>query len=228
MSRRSLRALVVVAHPCPDSLIHAAAAAAVRGLEQGGHQVKLIDLYAEGFRPAMSTEERLAYHSDAPLLDPVAAAHAELVCWADTIVVAYPTWWSGMPAILKGWFERVFVTGVAFGFDDSGKICPTLTELRHIVGISTYGSPKLYVNLVNDNGRRIVMRALRMSCGARLGVARRWFGLYAVDTSTEAQRRAFLERIESSMATLDAPRRPRLPARVRRRAATVDPGGSAT
>lgn len=227
MSRRPpLRALVVIAHPCTESLTHAAAAAAIRGLEQAGHHVRVIDLYADGFRAAMSTEERRAYHGDTPLIDPQAVEHAELVCWADTLVVVYPTWWSGLPAILKGWFERVFVTGVAFGFDASGKVCPTLTHLRHIVGISTYGSPRTYVSLVNDNGRRILMRALRMTCGTGIRVRRHWFGLYAVDSSTDAQRQAFLRRVEAGMGALGEPWRPSVRARLRRRRDAVEVGAS--
>jgi NAD(P)H dehydrogenase (quinone) len=192
-----VRALVVVAHPCDDSLTHAAAAAAVEGLRRGGHQTDVVDLYADGFRAAMSTEERRAYHGDEPLLDPLARRYADLLLAADCLVVVYPTWWSGMPAILKGWFERVLVKDVAFTFDDGGKVRPCL-HLRRIVGVSTYGSPRAAVKLVNDNGRRIVTRALRMTCGWRTRCT--WLALYAVDTSTAAERNEFLSRVERTLA----------------------------
>jgi putative NADPH-quinone reductase len=188
---------VVVAHPCEDSFTHACAAAAVAGLRRAGHSVDVVDLYAEGFVVAMSAEERLAYHGDEPLLDPIAARHADLVRAADQLVVVYPTWWSGLPAILKGWFERVLVKDVAFTFDAAGKVRPCLS-LRCIVGVSTYGSPWTSVKLVNDNGRRIVTRALRMSCGWRTRT--RWFALYGVDTSTVEERAAFLARVEEGLA----------------------------
>ena len=61
----------------------------------------------------------------------------------------------------------MFVPGVAFDFDDNGKVRPGLTHIRRIVGISTYGSPWTYVKLVNDNGRRMLTRALRLNCGRR-------------------------------------------------------------
>ena len=98
-----------------------------------------LDLYALGFAPAMSLEERRAYHGEQPLLDPMTVAHAELVQRADVLVFVYPTWWSGPPAVLKGWLERVLVPGVAFRFDAAGKVKPALTNVRRIVGISTYG-----------------------------------------------------------------------------------------
>lgn len=197
----AMQALVVIAHPCDDSFNHAAAGAAVTVLERVGHDVDVIDLYADGFRAAMSLEERLAYETAEPIIDPQVADHAERLRRAEILVFVYPTWWSGLPAVLKGWLERVMVPGVGFTFDArSGKVRPGLRHVRHIVGISTYGSPRSYVRLVNDNGRRILTRALRMSCGTR--VRTRWIGIYAMDTATAADRADFLERIEQRMVAI--------------------------
>ena len=194
-----MRALVVIAHPCTDSFSHAAAARAVEGLTAAGHQVDTVDLYAEGYRAAMSYEERMAYHGDDPILDPQVEEHVALLQAAQILVFVYPTWWSSMPAILKGWLERTMVPGVGFRFDEkSGKVKPGLKHVRRIVGISTYGSPRPAVWLVNDNGRRTLMRTLRMSSGLRTRTE--WFGLYGMDTASAADRTAFLARIEQRMA----------------------------
>jgi putative NADPH-quinone reductase len=194
-------AAVVVAHPNPDSYCVALAARAVAGLRAAGHEVTVIDLYAEGFRVAMTADERHAYHSDEPILDPMVARHAEVITRSEALVFVYPTWWSGLPAILKGWLERVMVPGVGFRFDErTGKVRPGLTQVRHIVGISTYGSPLPYVRMINDNGRRTISRALRLSCGFRART--RWLGLYAIDTSTAADRQEFAARVEREMAAL--------------------------
>ena len=194
-------ALVVVAHPSTDSYCHALAARAVSGLTAGGHEVVVLDLYELGFRVAMTAEEREAYHGDTPILDPMVAEHAALVQRAEAIVVVYPTWWSGLPAMLKGWFERVMVPGVGFVLDErTNKVRPGLGQMRRLVGISTYGSPKWYVRLVNDNGRRVITRALRMSCGLRVRTT--WLGLYAIDTSTPTRREEFLAQVERQMAAL--------------------------
>lgn len=194
-----MKALVVVAHPCDDSFSHAAADRAVDGLTAAGHTVDVIDLYAEGFRAAMSYEERIAYESGDPILDPQVAAHVELLQSAQILVFVYPTWWSSMPAILKGWLERIMVPGVGFRFDEkSGKVKPGLLHVKRIVGISTYGSPWLAVRLVNDNGRRMLTRSLRMSSGLRTRTE--WFGLYGMDTVNAADRTAFLARVEQRMA----------------------------
>jgi len=192
--------LVVVAHPKDDSFTHAAAAAVVRGAERGGHDVTMLDLYELGFRPAMSTAERRAYHGDQPLRDPVAAEHAALVAAVDTLVFVYPTWWSGLPAILKGWLERVMVPGVAFRFNTRGKVRPGLTNVQRIVGVSTYGSPWAFVKVLHDGGRRTLLRTLRLNCG--LHTATTWLALYSIDTAGEAEREAFLDRVEHTMAHL--------------------------
>jgi len=196
-----MNVLLVVAHPCSDSFTHACASAATAGLTRAGHAIDVIDLYEECFQPAMSLAERLAYETDDPILDPVIADHAARLKRAEAVVFAYPTWWSGLPAMLKGWLERVMVPGVGFTFDPrTGKVRPGLTNIRRIVGISTYGSPRSYVMLMNDNGRRIITRALRMSCGIRARPT--WLAMYSMDTADDVGRRRHLERIERRLAKL--------------------------
>lgn len=190
---------VILAHPNPDSFAHELARRAVAGLDAAGHAVTFVDLCGIGFRAAMSTAEREAYHGDHPVLDEQVQDQIDLIRSADALVFVYPTWWSGLPAVLKGWLERVMVPGVGFKFDEqSGKVRPGLTHVRHLIGISTYGSPKWYVQAVNDNGRRTLMRALRISCGWR--TSRRWMGFYAIDSASDVERREFAARVEREMS----------------------------
>lgn len=93
------------------------------------------------------------------------------------------------------------VPGVGFRFDErSGKVRPGLTNIRHLVGVSTYGSPKWYIQAINDNGRRTLMRALRLSCGFR--TSRKWLALYAIDSESSEARSEFASRVERAMAEL--------------------------
>lgn len=196
-----MNALVVVAHPCPDSYCGALAEAAERGLRAAGHHVDRLDLYQLGFRAAMSREERLAYESEQPILDEQVAEHVALLRRSEVLVFVYPTWWSGLPAILKGWLERTIVPGVGFTFhEQTGKVQPGLKHVRRIIGISTWGSPRTYAILMNDNGRRVISRALRMSCGWR--ARPHWLALYGMDTASESERTSFLRRVETKMARL--------------------------
>jgi NAD(P)H dehydrogenase (quinone) len=194
-----MRALVLVAHPDQESLCHAAARRAITGLERAGHHVDVIDLYALGYRAAMSLEERLAYETDDPISDPLVAEHAALLKRAQILVFVYPTWWSGLPAVLRGWLERTMVPGVGFHLDErTNKVRPGLRHVRRIVGISTWGSPRPYAWIVNDNGRRVLSRALRMSCGLRART--RWVACYGLDRPDPDRRVAFLDRVETTLA----------------------------
>src|SRR5262245_7334201 len=105
-----MEALLVVAHPLPESLCHTLARTALETLAQQGHRIVQRDLYACGLHPALTVEERRLYYGE-PVYDRAAAAELEA---AELIVVVFPTWWFGFPAILKGWFDRVWMPGVAY------------------------------------------------------------------------------------------------------------------
>ena len=195
-----MQVLLVLAHPNADSFNHAVAARARTALEAVGHTVTVLDLYALGVPAAMSADEHRAYHSDNPVVDPLVAEHIELVKTTEAMVFVYPTWWSAQPAILKGWLERVMVPGVGFVFNAREKVRPGLGHVHRIVGISTYGSPRSYVRLINDNGRRTLMRAMRLNTSLRTRT--KWLGLYAIDTATDVRRGAFLDRVERTMRAL--------------------------
>ena len=191
-----MRAVLVHCHPVEGSFSSALRDAAERGLRAAGHDVTVLDLSAESFRCVMTRAEWEAYMAGGDEVPGDIARHVEAVRTAEMLVFTYPTWWSGLPAQLKGWLERVMLPGVAFTMEDD-RIRPALTHLRRIVVISTYGSPWLYVKAVNDNGRRTLTRALRAATGWRARC--RHIGLYAMDTSTDEQRRRFVARVERAV-----------------------------
>jgi NAD(P)H dehydrogenase (quinone) len=133
--------LVVIAHPVKDSLCNALATHAIDSLRKAGHSVMVEDLYAQAFAPQLTTSERQSYYTsqfDAAALQ----TSIEHLTKAQGLVLVFPTWWFGMPAILKGWFDRVWAPGVAFDHAvDLGPITPRLTLLRSAVVITTVGSP---------------------------------------------------------------------------------------
>jgi NAD(P)H dehydrogenase (quinone) len=195
-----MRVVVVVADPDPAGYPRAIAEVARVSLIAAGHDVTVLDLHAEGFRAAMSHSERTAYHGERPLLDPMVERQARLVQDTEALVFVYPTRFSMMPAILKGWLERTLVPGVGFVFDERNRVRPGLTNVRRIIGISTYSAPWWQVKLTNDNGRRILHRALRLNTG--LVTRRSWLGLYRVDSRTDEQRAEFLRRVERKLGAL--------------------------
>ncbi|PRH77871.1 NADPH:quinone reductase [Streptomyces solincola] len=131
-----MRVLWLTAHPEPRSLNGSLFREGVRFLEEQGHEVTASDLYAMDWNPLVTASdfsgsapgadgERLVIGSAAEdavrrgSLAPDITAEQDKLVWADTLVVQFPLWWYGMPAILKGWFDRVFVRGFAFGIHDA-------------------------------------------------------------------------------------------------------------
>jgi putative NADPH-quinone reductase len=131
--------LMIACHPRADSCSAALRDEARAALDAAGHEVRLRDLHAEGFVPVMSAaEHRVTNTSGAN--EALTAREAADLRWAEALVLVYPTWWYGIPAMLKGWFDRVWLPGIAFRIGE-GAIEPLLVDIRRIAVVTTYGSP---------------------------------------------------------------------------------------
>ena len=136
-----MRVLVVYAHPLSDSFAAALRDTVVQRLHAAGHEVDHCDLYAESFDPVLTPAERRAYNTSHPDLSAV-DTHVARLRAAEALVLCFPTWWYGMPAILKGWFDRVWASGVAFTLPEGGgAIRPALHNIKKFAVVTTYGSP---------------------------------------------------------------------------------------
>ena len=190
-----MKVLVVLAHPNPDSFSHAIVDRVVSTLANREHSVSVIDLYGLDYSPALTRAELSAYPTSEPAIDPMVIEHTRLIQECSTIVFVYPTWWSSMPAILKGWIDRTMLPGIAFSVDPQTlKLQPGLTNVRRLIGITTFGGPRLASLVVRDNGSKIVTRSLRAVCHRRCRTT--WLRMFNVDSSTVAQREKFLRRVE--------------------------------
>jgi putative NADPH-quinone reductase len=107
------RALVLFAHPCPESFSAALHREVVDTLEGRGWQVDDCDLNAEGFSPVLTVDERRGYHDTAANIGPV-REYVERLRAAEALVMVFPVWNFGYPAILKGFLDRVLTPGFAF------------------------------------------------------------------------------------------------------------------
>ena len=193
-----MNALVVYSHPVEGSFCSAMRDAAIAGLTKAGHTVSLVDLAADNFDPVMSHDEWNVYISGSGEIPSGLEQYVELVKKSEIYVFVYPTWWSGLPAQLKGWLERVMLPGVAFQLNKKNKMKPALTHVRQVYVLSTFGSPKPYVKFINNNGRRILVRALRMSGSLKMRTST--LSMHQLDACSNEERQAFLERIEKKLA----------------------------
>lgn len=194
-----MRLLFVHAHPQADSFTAACRDTAMQAARAQGHDVKLIDLYAEGFAPSLTAEEWLAYPDPDAIPDSL-APHIEALQWAEGLIFTHPTWWSGPPAILKGWLDRCLRPGVAFHIH--GKtLRPGLANIRLLGVITSLGATWAQYNLLlGAPGRRQFLRSLRVCTHVRCKTL--WLAHYAIDASTEASRASHLAKIAARIAQI--------------------------
>ena len=127
------------------------------------HVVTVIDL--AGFGVAMSADERVAYETDEPIVDPRVRASAEAVDRAEVLAFVTAVRSYGLSAPVKGWLDRVLVPGVGFEIDDAGRMRPGLRHVRRLVTVSVDDRGRLVRLRDSDGGRRVIGRALRLGCG---------------------------------------------------------------
>ncbi|UNK38002.1 NAD(P)H-dependent oxidoreductase [Shinella sp. H4-D48] len=196
-----MRILLVLAHPLSDSFAASLAETIERRLTENGHTVDLLDLYREGFDPRLTESERARYFE--PDYDPAEAEpFVARLKQADGIVLVFPQWWFNFPAILKGFFDRVFVPGVAFENDPAGgRIQPRLGNIRLFWAFTTTGSPWWVVNLYMGNPvRKLLKRGIAAFCAK--GLDFRMVNLYDMDRADEGKRRAHVARIEKLVSRI--------------------------
>ena len=128
-------------------------------------------------------------------------AHVAHVRWAEALVFVYPTWWYGLPAMLKGWLDRTLLPHVAFLMpDETHGIRGNLANVARIVVVTSCGASWWVSKVIGEPGRRTLLRGLRAICHRRCRT--RYLALYRMDTVPEAARLAHLARIRRTLARL--------------------------
>lgn len=190
-----MRVLVLYCHPVEASFNAAVHRAVVENLAAAGHTVDDCDLYAEGFQPVLTRAERIGYHDLETNRAPV-QGYVDRLLAAEALVLVTPVWNFGYPAMLKGYFDRVFLPGVSFVMRD-GKVRPNLWNIRKAAACVTYGGTALRAFLVGDPPRKVVNRVLRavIKPGARIG----YHAHYDMNRSTPRTRARHLERVAKAM-----------------------------
>src|SRR5690606_16769043 len=187
---------VLYAHPLKDSLASSLHGIVVEELLKAGHTVDDLDLYAEGFDPVLSAEDRTIYH-DTEINQKRIGSYVERLQEAEALVLCHPVWNFGWPAILKGYFDRVFLPDVSFKLAD-GKVSPGLTNIRKLTTITTYGSKRWRAMVLGDPPRKNGTRFLRVVCNPAVRV--RYHALYDINNVTPDRVERFKDKVRHEMA----------------------------
>lgn len=190
-----MNVLVLYAHPVETSFHAALHRLIVERLTAAGHSVDDCDLYAEDFDPRMSRAERLAYH-DGHMPGGEVGRYIDRLRRAEALVLSYPVWNYGYPAILKGFFDRVFLPGVSFTMIN-GEAVPSLHNIRKVAAITTYGGNRLRAFLMGDPPRKTVTRLLRSTVKPLAPVC--YLAHYSMNRSTDRSREEFMTKVAKRM-----------------------------
>src|SRR5690349_16749349 len=197
-----MRVLVLFAHPVETSFSAALHRTTVAALTAAGHDVDDCDLNAEGFNPVLSREERIAYHDvsvNRKHVDP----YVNRLLAAEALVLVHPVWNYGYPAILKGFFDRIFLPGVSFVLEggdapDKGKLVPGMKNIKKVAYVTTYGGDRFRTMIMGDPPRRLAMRWAWATFGTLMPPT--YLALYDMNNQTEAGLKGFIDKVKRKMA----------------------------
>ena len=191
------KALILFAHPCTESFSAALHTTVLDTLTKRGWDIDDCDLNAEGFSPVLTAGERRNYHAVGPNIEPV-RAYVDRLQQAEALIMVFPVWNFGFPAILKGFFDRVFLPGVSFRLED-GRVKPNLTHIRKLAAVTTYGGTRLRAIMAGDPPRHVVRRAV---WHVTRPDTMKYLALYDMNRVTFDQRQRYLARVQREMERL--------------------------
>jgi NAD(P)H dehydrogenase (quinone) len=187
-----MRILVIYAHPVESSFVAALRQRAIGALRSRGHEVDDCDLNVEGFDPVLSRQDRIDY-KNTTLNRTRVAPYVDRLLAAEALVLIFPVWNEGFPAIMKGFFDRVFLPGVSLEMKADGSCTPSLTNITKLATVCTYGLDRLRTMLAGDPPRRVVKRTLRSLIGRHASCE--YLAHYDMNHSTSERRASFLNKV---------------------------------
>lgn len=182
-----MRVHVVHCHPNPASLTSAVRDRVVHALQAGGHDVDLLDLY--GLEPELTAPDRPPVDGGA---EPWRRDLATRLRRSDAVVLVYPTWWSGPPALLQAWLDRVWGAGAAYE-PSSSRVRLRLRNVRRFAVVTTHGS-SFAVNVLEGQAGRALLHMMARRCHPRCRFV--WLAAYDLDRADDRARERFLARVD--------------------------------
>lgn len=127
---------ILYAHPYDGSFNHALLTEIEEKFKKQGKEYQVIDLYADGFNPLLEASS-LRLYSRGETADPLVEKYVKIMLDTDEFIMIFPIWWGMMPAIVKGFFDKVMLSGIAFQYNERGDLVPDKFDIRRTVMLTT-------------------------------------------------------------------------------------------
>jgi NAD(P)H dehydrogenase (quinone) len=190
-----MRILLVFAHPTRNSFCGSILRVAVEELASQQHEVEVLDLYAEGFNPTLLKSEWESYRTS--VCEEI-RRYADQIHRSDGLIWIFPTWNYGLPAIMKGYLDRVWKPNVAFQIEESGKIkFDSFKNLRFFIVATTYGASWVASTFVGNPCKCLVSRCLRRHLPSSSGFV--WLALYDMNKPSPRRLNLFLAKVRRTI-----------------------------
>jgi putative NADPH-quinone reductase len=194
-----MRTVIVFNHPYKESYCNAILNSVTKGLQKAGYEIDLMHLDNDGFNPAMTSADLKAFVAHNPV-DPQVIDYNERLKKADYLIFIFPIWWDIMPAMTKGFIDRVLSPGVAYDHHPRGfGLVPLLKNLKSITVITTMNKPKImYSLLIGNLIRKVMIRSVFKTMGYK---NLRWISFTSVKRVSHKKRVKWLSNLENRFST---------------------------
>lgn len=199
-----MRTLIVYNHPREGSFCSAIREAVENGLKTGNHEYKVVDLDRDGFDPVMREKDLAAFVKAGRIgedglenVDPIVLRYMKKLRWAEHLVLIFPIWWMTMPAMMKGFVDKVIFPGVVYKMED-GNLVSMLSSLKQVTVITTMNTAQ---DVYKDVFGNSIEGSLIKGTFNKIGIHDiRWISLNKVKQSGDEKRWLWLDEIETEFS----------------------------
>ena len=197
-----MKVAVVFNHPYEGSYCNAILESVKSGLQKANHELDIIHLDKENFNPVMTAEDLKAFRDKKPV-DLKVIEYKKRLEQADHLVFIFPIWWELMPALMKGFIDKVIFPGVAYDYVNGSntRMKPLMTNIKGVTVITTMNTPRILYRLIFGNA---VQKALMRGTFWKLGYKnRKWISLNMVKSVSDEKRKSWLSKIEKTFTNAE-------------------------
>lgn len=199
-----MKTLIVYNHPHEGSFCSAIREAVESGLGKGGHECRIINLDLDGFDPVMREKDLAAFVKAGRIgedglenVDPIVLRYMKKLRWAEHLVLIFPIWWMTMPAMMKGFVDKVIFPGVVYKMED-GNLVSMLSSLKQVTVITTMNTAQ---DVYKDVFGNSIEGSLIKGTFNKIGIHDiRWISLNKVKQSGDEKRWLWLDEIETEFS----------------------------